>query len=138
MQLRSSHAHEEGTDRTWSIATTAFAGDRKVRALHAVRVESQMSADGTWAHRPVKGSETVLHADLVLLALGFAGPEESRLLHDIGVERRASLVASDAAYRTDVDGVFVAGDARRGASLLVWAVREGRDAAAQIDLYLRA
>jgi glutamate synthase (NADPH/NADH) small chain len=137
MQLRSSHAHEEGTDRAWGIATTAFSGDRAVRALHAVRVESQIGVDGAWTHRPMKGSEVVLDADLVLLALGFVGPEDSRLLRDSGVGRRGSLVASDEAYRTDLDGVFVAGDARRGASLLVWAIREGRDAAAQIDSYLR-
>ena len=138
MQLRSSHAHEEGCDRTWSIATTALSGDSRLRALHAVRVDSQVGPDGAWSHRPLPESEIVFQADLVLLALGFVGPDESRLLRDLGVRRHGALVASDAGHRTAAEDVFVAGDSRRGASLLVWAVREGRDAATEIDAFLRA
>ena len=137
MQLRSSHAHEEGCERAWGIATTAFSGDRTVRALHAVRVASQVDADGIWSHRPVAGSEVVLDADLVLLALGFDGIEESCLLGEEDLAYHGALVASDAIHQTSLQGVFVAGDARRGSSLLVWAVREGRDAAMQIDAFLR-
>jgi glutamate synthase (NADPH/NADH) small chain len=136
MQLRSSHAHEEGCDRTWGIATTAFSGDRTVRALHAVRLASELDAAGAWSHRPMVGSEIVLDADLVLLALGFDGADES-LLRERGLEHHRALVASDGMYQTNLQGVFVAGDARRGSSLLVWAVREGRDAAEQIDAFLR-
>jgi len=136
MQLRSSHAHEEGCDRTWGIATTAFSGDRTVRALHAVRVSSQVDADGIWSHRPMAGSEVVLDADLVLLALGFDDADES-LLREEGLTHSGALVASDGMYHTSLQGVFAAGDARRGSSLLVWAVREGRDAAMQIDAFLR-
>jgi glutamate synthase (NADPH/NADH) small chain len=82
------------------------------------------------------GSEIVFDADLVLLALGFDGADES-LLRERGLEHHRALVASDGMYQTNLQGVFVAGDARRGSSLLVWAVREGRDAAEQIDAFLR-
>jgi glutamate synthase (NADPH/NADH) small chain len=138
MQLRTSHAHEEGCERTWSVATTAFAGAAgTVRVLHAVRVETETTSDGVLVNRPAKGTEFTMDADLVLLAMGFAGAEDSTLLRDLGVARERGLVATDGTHRSDVDGVFVAGDARRGASLIVWAIREGRDAAAQIDQYLR-
>jgi glutamate synthase (NADPH/NADH) small chain len=79
-----------------------------------------------------------LHADLVLLALGFDGVDESCLLRDGGLKHHGALVASDGMHQTSLPGVFVAGDARRGSSLIVWAVREGRDAAIQIDAFLRA
>ena len=139
MQLRTSHAHEEGAERTWSIATTAFSGMKgAVRALHAVRVETQTGPDGSVVHRPIKGTEHTLEADLVLLALGFSGPEDGRLLRDAGVRIERGVIPTNGAHRTTVDGVFVAGDARRGASLLVWAIREGRDAATEIDEYLAA
>jgi glutamate synthase (NADPH/NADH) small chain len=138
MQLRSSHAHEEGAGREWSIATTGFSGTNgQLRALHAVRVETTTGADGGAVHRPVRGSDHTIDADLVLLALGFAGPEESPLLRELGVHRERGVVATSGGHRTNVDGVFVAGDARRGASLLVWAIREGRDAASEIDAYLK-
>jgi glutamate synthase (NADPH/NADH) small chain len=138
MQLRTSHAHEEGTEREWSIATTGFIGTNgSVRALQAVRVETTAGVDGSAMHRPVRGSDHTIEADLVLLALGFAGAEESPLLRELGVRRERSVVATSGGHRTNVEGVFVAGDARRGASLLVWAIREGRDAASEIDAYLR-
>jgi glutamate synthase (NADPH/NADH) small chain len=138
MQLRTSHAHEEGCDRTWSVATTAFSGaSGVVDTLHAVRIETRTRPDGGVVHSPVSGTHFTVDADLVLLAMGFAGPEDSRLLRDLGLQRDRGLSAAEGTHRTAVDGVFVAGDARRGASLIVWAIREGRDAAAQIDEYLR-
>ena len=142
MKLRSSHAHEEGCQREWNVATTALTGERgRVRALHAVRVGTTTDADGRSKLAPVPGTEFVMQADLVLLAMGFVGPAEHRLLTAFGVERDArGAIATDGAHRTTVDGVFAAGDVRRGASLIVWAIREGRDAAESIhhDLAARA
>ncbi|MFL5508349.1 MAG: glutamate synthase subunit beta [Gemmatimonadaceae bacterium] len=134
MQLRTSHAHEEGTEREWSIATTAFSGENgRLKRLHGVRLEAQLLADGRTNFAPIAGSEFELEADLVLLAMGFTGPEKSKLLTDVGValDSRGN-VGTDGAHRTSVPGVFAAGDARRGASLIVWAIREGRDAADSI------
>ena len=139
MQLRTSHAHEEGCEREWSVATTAFSGKGgRVQHLHAIRVEMQPLADGPRRVLPLPGTQFTLHADLVLLAIGFTGPAPSRLLGDLGVARDASgLVSTDTAHLTNVPGVFAAGDMRRGASLVVWAIREGRDAAQSIDDALR-
>lgn len=140
MQLRTSHAHEEGCDREWSVATTKFSGDERgrVRRIHAVRLDRQVFADGRSDYARVPGSELELDADLVLLAMGFTGPVKDRLLVDlaVGLDARGN-VATDMAHRTNVPGVFAAGDARRGASLIVWAIREGRDAADTIDRWLR-
>ncbi|MGH7605244.1 MAG: glutamate synthase subunit beta [Gemmatimonadaceae bacterium] len=138
MQLRTSHAHEEGCEREWSVATTAFSGDDgRVQRLHAVRLEKQTFADGRTDYARVAGSEFEIEADLVLLAMGFTGPLKSRLITDLGVELDArGVVMADGLHRTSVPGVFAAGDAHRGASLIVWAIREGRDAAASIDRWL--
>jgi len=135
MQLRTSHAHEEGCARDWNVSTTAFSGKRgHVRRLHAIRVETRAVSDGGPRVLPLPGTQFQLRADLVLLALGFTGPARSRLLRDLGVALDArGLVVADGAHRTNVPGVFAAGDARRGASLIVWAIREGRDAADAID-----
>jgi glutamate synthase (NADPH/NADH) small chain len=123
MKLRSSHAHEEGCEREWSVATTALSGEHgRLRALHAVRVQARPGADGRSELAPVAGTELVMEVDLVLLAMGFTGP----------------TVATDGAHRTSVEGIFAAGDVRRGASLIVWAIREGRDAAAAMHRYLEA
>jgi glutamate synthase (NADPH/NADH) small chain len=139
MQLRTSHAHEEGCDRDWSVATTAFSGeDGKVQRIHAARLERQVRADGHTDFARVAGTEFELEADLVLLAMGFTGPVKSRLLTDLAVELDSrGAIATDLAHRTSVPGVFAAGDAHRGASLIVWAIREGRDAAESIDRWLR-
>lgn len=140
MQLRSSHAHEEGAARQWSVSTTHFSGrGSRVRKLHAVRVETKMDEDGRMQFVPVAGSEFEVMADLVLLAMGFVGPTKSRLLKDLGVECYATgRMRTDDAHRTSVRGVFAAGDVRRGASLIVWAIREGRDAADSIHSFLTA
>ena len=140
MQLRTSHAHEEGCERDWSVATTALAGEQgRVTALHAMRVEERPGANGRAEFAPVAGSEFAIGADLVLLAMGFVGPTEPRFLAGLGVERDArGMVATDGAHRTNVEEIFAAGDVRRGASLIVWAIREGRDAAAAIDAFVEA
>ncbi len=139
MQLRTSHAHEEGCDREWSVATTAFSGENgRVRRIHAVKLEKQLFADGSTHYEQLPGTAFELEADLVLLAMGFAGPVKSRLLADLSVELDGrGNIATDGAHRTAVRGVFAAGDAHRGASLIVWAIREGRDAADSIDRWLR-
>ena len=138
MMLRSSHAHEEGCEREWSIATTSFSGDDgRVQRLHTARVETRTLADGRLDFARVSGSEAEIEADLVLLAMGFTGPAKSRLLVDLGVELDArGNIKTDSAHRSSVEGVFAAGDARRGQSLIVWAIREGRDAAQGINDYL--
>jgi glutamate synthase (NADPH/NADH) small chain len=142
MKLRSSHAHEEGCEREWSVATTALSGEAgRLRALHAVRVEARAGAGGRSEIAPVAGTEFVMEVDLVLLAMGFTGPTDPQLLASLGVDRdarRGGAVATDGAHRTSVEGIFAAGDVRRGASLIVWAIREGRDAAAGVDQYLEA
>jgi glutamate synthase (NADPH/NADH) small chain len=140
MQLRTSHAHEEGCDREWSVATTAFSGDHgHVKRIHAVRLERQVFADGRTDFARMPGTEFELEADLVLLAMGFTGPVKSRLLADLEVRLDSrGNIATDGEHRTSVPGVFSAGDARRGASLIVWAIREGRDAADSINSWLRS
>ncbi|HEX9606453.1 MAG TPA: glutamate synthase subunit beta [Gemmatimonadaceae bacterium] len=139
MQLRTSHAHEEGCDREWSVATTAFSGENgRVQRLHATRLERQVFADGRTDFARMPGTEFELEADLVLLAMGFTGPVKNRLLVDLAVELDSrGNIATDRAHRTSVPGVFAAGDAHRGASLIVWAIREGRDAADSINSWLR-
>ncbi len=138
MQLRTSHAHEEGCDRDWNTATTAFSGEHGVvTTLHTMTVEVQPSADGPMRVAPIAGSEREIEADLVLLAMGFSGTDSGGWIDRLGVDRVAGTIAADVNHRTRVPGVFAAGDVRRGASLIVWAIREGRDAAAEIDQYLR-
>ena len=140
MQLRTSHAHEEGCERQWSVSTVAFVGEgERVRALQTVRVESAAGADGRVQMKALAGSEAEIEADLVLLAMGFTGPGESPLLAQPGLARDArGNIRTDGEHRTDVSGVYAAGDVRRGASLIVWAIREGRDMAAVVDSDLRA
>jgi glutamate synthase (NADPH) small chain len=127
LQLRTESSHEEGGLRDWSIATTGFSGDEhgNVVKLHGVRVG-------------VPDSEFTLDADLVLLAMGFTGPVKHGLLDQLGVALDArGVVATDANYQSSVPRVFAAGDMRRGQSLVVWAIAEGRNAAAAIDRHLR-
>ncbi len=136
--FRVSSAHEEGGERIYSIATQYFSGDDQgnVKALHAVTVEPA-SQNGRMEFRPVPGTEMEIEADLVLLAMGFLGPETNGLLTDLGVKlTERGNVGRDARWMTNVPGVFTAGDMQRGQSLIVWAIAEGRSAARGIDLYL--
>lgn len=133
MQLRVEGAHEEGGVRDWSIATTKFTGDANgnVKQLHAVRVGPAPKFE------PIPGTEFTMDADLVLLAMGFLGPVRQGLVEQLGVNLDArGNVATDANYMSSVPGVFAAGDLRRGQSLVVWAIAEGRKAAEGINQYL--
>jgi len=136
IKLRTSSSHEEGVERDWSVATKAFIGEQgKVRALRAVRLEWQ---DGKM--REVEGSEFELPADLVLLAMGFVSPVQS-ILAAFGVEKDArgnakATTDGPGCYRTSSAKVFAAGDMRRGQSLVVWAIREGRQCARAVDEFL--
>lgn len=134
MVYRVSSAHEEGGERVYAVSTQQFLGDEQgnVRALELVEVEL---VDGRF--QPVPGSEREIPADLVLLAMGFVGPEQGGLLEQLGValDPRGN-VSRDAHYMSSVPGVFVAGDAGRGQSLIVWAIAEGRSCAAAVDTWL--
>ncbi len=131
MIYRVSSAHEEGGERAYAVTTLEFLGDPGTGRVRALRIADAAGFD------PVPGTERELPADLVLLAMGFTGAERSGLLADLGVEFDArGNVARDAAYQTSVPGVFVAGDMGRGQSLIVWAIAEGRSAAAAADRYL--
>ena len=133
MQLRTESSHEEGGIREWSVATTRFTGDEhgNVKQLHATRVGPVPRFE------PIPGTEFTLDADLVLLAMGFLGPVGTGLLDTLGVklDLRGNVHAGGN-YMTSVPGVFAAGDMRRGQSLVVWAITEGRHAARNIDHYL--
>ncbi|WP_127586257.1 glutamate synthase subunit beta [Paenibacillus koleovorans] len=125
--------------REYLISTKKFVGDEngKLKELHTVRIEWQKDAQGRFSPVEVPGSEKVYPAQLVLLAMGFMGPENP-LLEQLGVERdeRSNAKAEYGKYATNVDGVFAAGDMRRGQSLVVWAINEGREAARECDRYL--
>jgi glutamate synthase (NADPH/NADH) small chain len=133
LQLRTEAAHEEGGIRDWSISSIEFIGDAegRVKQLRAMRVGPPPKFE------PIPGSEFTLDADLVLLAMGFLGPVRSGMLEQLGValDDRGN-VATDTDYRTSVENIFAAGDMRRGQSLVVWAISEGRKAAAAVDCYL--
>jgi glutamate synthase (NADPH/NADH) small chain len=131
--FRVSAAHEEGGDRVFSVNTEEFIGrDGRVTGLRAHEVQME---GGKFVK--VDGTDFELEADLVLLAMGFVGPERDGLLTDLGVEfTDRGNIARDDDYATTVSGVFVAGDAGRGQSLIVWAIAEGRAAAAAVDNYL--
>jgi glutamate synthase (NADPH) small chain len=131
MTFRVSSAHEEAGDRVYAVSTQEFLADEsgRVRALRLVEVDASF--------QPVPGTEREIPAALVLLAMGFTGPERPGLLEQLGVDLdERGNVARDASYASSVDGVFVAGDAGRGQSLIVWAIAEGRAAAAAVDEYL--
>jgi glutamate synthase (NADPH) small chain len=135
-RLRTSSSHEEGVNRDWSIATKEFIGEKGVlTALKTVRLEW---TDGKPLEVP--GSATVIPADLVLLAMGFVSPLQS-MLDEFGVQKDARGNAKadtegERAYATSVSKVFAAGDVRRGQSLVVWAIREGRQCARSVDAFL--
>jgi glutamate synthase (NADPH/NADH) small chain len=136
--FRVSTAHEEGGERLYSVSTQRFTGDANghVRALHAVKVE-MAKKDGRLQFVPVPDSEFEIPADLVLLAMGFVGPEKGPLVNEFGITlSERGNVARDDRWMTNVPGVFTAGDMQRGQSLIVWAIAEGRSAARAIDEYL--
>lgn len=136
--FRTSSAHEEGGVREFCISTTRFTGrDGRVERLHAVRVEFVSNGSSRPVMREVPGSAFELEADLVLLAMGFLGPEKDGMLAQLGVGMTdRGTVAVDTDKMTSVSGIFSAGDMARGQSLIVWAIAEGRQAAKGIDKYL--
>jgi len=139
-KLRTSTSHEEGCERLWSVATTSLQGvGGHVTALHGIDVGWTQVA-GRWEMEETQGTEFELQADLVLLATGFTSPVHDGLLAQLGValDARGNVSADTDNYETSVDGVFAAGDTRRGQSLVVWAIREGRQCAESVDRYLMA
>lgn len=137
-KLRTSTSHEEGCVRDWAISSVEFAGDGKVEKLVATRVEWQPDpVTGQMKMRPVEGGEMELPADLVLLAMGFVSPVPAVLsAFGVDTDNRGNASADTEQYRTSVDKVFAAGDIRRGQSLVVWAIREGRQCARSVDQWL--
>jgi glutamate synthase (NADPH/NADH) small chain len=136
--FRVSPAHEEGGERLYSMSTQRFVGDDagRVRALQATKVET-IRKDGRVHVQPIPGSEFEIQADLVLLAMGFLGPERGALVNDLGLKMtERGNVWRDERWMTSVPGVFAAGDMQRGQSLIVWAIAEGRSAARGVDQYL--
>jgi glutamate synthase (NADPH/NADH) small chain len=141
MILKTSSSHEEGCERQWAIATKEFMGDDKgnLRALKIVDLEWKFSDD----QRPsrfveVAGTEREIPCELSLLAMGFVHPQHEGLLDEIEVEydERGNVKASERAYQTNIPKVFAAGDIRRGQSLVVWAISEGRECARKVDEFL--
>jgi glutamate synthase (NADPH/NADH) small chain len=138
-KLRTSSSHEEGAKRDWAVATKRFEGrDGKVEKLVAARVEWKKDESGNMRMQEVPGSEFEMKADLVLLAMGFLGPAQDGLLKELGVDQdaRTNVAADVYSYRTSAAKVFAAGDMRRGQSLVVWAIREGRQCAHAVDEFL--
>jgi glutamate synthase (NADPH/NADH) small chain len=134
IKMRTSSSHEEGCKRDWAVATKRFEGkDGKVEKLIAARLEWK---DGKMQEVP--GSEFTMKADLVLLAMGFVGPVAGGLMEQLGVakDNRGNVKADTEGYKTSVGKVFAAGDMRRGQSLVVWAIREGRQCARAVDEFL--
>lgn len=141
MVLKTSTSHEEGCERKWAIATKEFIGDAdgNLAAIKIVELEWQMAADGKPAgFTEIPGTERNMPAHLVLLAMGFVHPQHEGLLNQLGVEldERGNVKATDKNYQANIPKIFAAGDARRGQSLVVWAISEGRECARRVDEYL--
>ena len=136
--FRVSGAHEEGGERVYAVSTQRFSGntDSRVSALHATKVEMKKK-NGRLVFEPINGSDFEVKVDLVLLAMGFLGPERQGMLTELGIKlTERGNVWRDDCWMTNVPGVFTAGDMQRGQSLIVWAIAEGRSAAHGIDTYL--
>ena len=136
LKMRTSSSHEEGCERDFAVMTKRAVGEGgKLRALECVRVEWAKGDDGRMAMREVPGSAFELRADLVLLAMGFVGPRKPGMIEQAGVtlDGRGNVLANTTDYRSSVPKLFAAGDMRRGQSLVVWAIREGRQCARAID-----
>src|SRR5579862_3362939 len=139
LKLRTSSSQEEGCERDWAVLTKrALGSNGRVEALECVRVDWAQAPDGRWTMREMPDSAFELPADLVLLAMGFLGPRRAGLLDEAGValDPRGNVAANTLDYQTSVPKVFAAGDMRRGQSLVVWAIREGRQCARAVDQFL--
>jgi len=138
-KLRTSSSQEEGCQRDWAVATQKLTGENgRVTTLHAVRLDWKQDERGQWKMSEIPGSEFTVKADLVLLAMGYLHPVHEGLLKELNVslDGRGNVQATDLNYQTSVAKVFAAGDMRRGQSLVVWAIREGRQCARAIDEFL--
>jgi len=141
MLLKSTSSHEEGSDRKWAVATKEFIGDANgnLKAIKLVELEWKSAEDGRPAHfAEIAGSEKEISCELALLAMGFLHPQHEGLLNELSVERdeRGNVKASDKSYQTNISKIFTAGDMRRGQSLVVWAISEGRECARKVDEFL--
>ncbi len=141
LKLRTSSSHEEGADRNWSVSTKSFDGDgEKVNSLTLKKIKWKKNKNGKMeiTEQQGKDSELKIKADLVLLAMGFVHPIKDKLIQDSGLEldERGNVKANDNDYKTNLKKVFVSGDMRRGQSLVVWAIREGRQVAHNVDKFL--
>jgi glutamate synthase (NADPH/NADH) small chain len=141
MLLKTTTSHEEGANRHWAIVTKAFIGDDngKLKAVKVVDVEWTVSNDGKPTRFvEIPGTERDLPCELALLAMGFVHPEHAGLLEEIDVEldERGNVKASEKNYQTNITKIFTAGDMRRGQSLVVWAISEGRECARKVDEFL--
>ncbi len=131
LKLRTSSSHEEGVKRDFAVMTTKFSGENgRVTKLHCVRSDDKF--------KPIPGTEFELPADLVLLAMGFVNPVQEGLLKNLGLklDKRGNVEANTEDYKSSIEKVFACGDMRRGQSLVVWAIREGRQAAHAADKFL--
>ncbi len=138
-KLRTSTSQEEGCERMWSVATKRFKGENgQLTAIDCIEVEWKQDDNGQWKMMELRGTEFELKADLVLLAMGFVHPVHQGMIEELDLHKddRGNVKANTVDYRTSVDGVFSAGDMRRGQSLVVWAIREGRQVARAVDEYL--
>lgn len=138
-KLRTSSSQEEGVEREWAVATQSLTGaGGRITHLNAVRVDWSRDAKGQWQMAELPGSEFQLRADLVLLAMGFVHPVHEGMLQELGIalDPRGNVQADTHKYQTSIPKVFAAGDMRRGQSLVVWAIREGRQAARAVDEFL--
>jgi glutamate synthase (NADPH/NADH) small chain len=140
MILKTASSHEEGADRHWAIATKEFIGDDhgNLKALRTVRLEWSTEGGRPAQFTEVHDSERDLPCDLALLAMGFVHPQHHGLIKELDVELddRGNVKASEKDYQTNIAKVFTAGDMRRGQSLVVWAISEGRECARKVDEYL--
>ena len=139
LKMRTSSSQAEGAERDFSVLTKKLTGaDGEVKALHCIRVEWKKDDQGRFGVHEIKGSEFELPAELVLLAMGFVHPVHEGMLKELGVklDPRGNVNADTDAYRTSQSKVFSCGDMRRGQSLVVWAIREGRQCARAVDAFL--
>ena len=139
-KLRTSTSHEEGCDRDWNVVTKEFLGDEhgNLRAAKCVRVEWNQGEGGAWAMSEIEGSTFEIPCERAFLAMGFVHPVHEGMIDELDLDKdgRGNVAANTDDYQTSLDKVFAAGDMRRGQSLVVWAIREGRQAARAVDAFL--
>ncbi len=140
MTLKISSSHEEGCERQWAINTKEFIGDGNgnLKALRIVDLEWKIGENGKAQFVEIEGTTREIPCDLALLAMGFVHPQHEGLINDLAVEldERGNVRASEKLYQTNIQKIFTAGDMRRGQSLVVWAISEGRECARKVDEFL--